>query len=137
MHQRMPKPSPTSLRSGHFTDAIENSSRHITSAFRVCPKWNSNPSIGTPFRRIGRKKNIVFKIFKRSVLVDHCANGQQLKCLTVTDGLTKEGLAIDVDARIRSPRVIDVLSKSVRDPLSCEGSPGPPRQGRYRWVMGR
>jgi hypothetical protein len=27
----------------------------------------------------------------------HCANGQQLKCLTVTDEFTKEGLAIDVD----------------------------------------
>lgn len=27
---------------------------------------------------------------------DHCANGQQLKCLTVTDEWTKEGLAIDV-----------------------------------------
>ena len=26
---------------------------------------------------------------------DHCANGQQLKCLTVTDEFTKEGLAID------------------------------------------
>ena len=26
---------------------------------------------------------------------DHCANGQQLKCLTVADEFTKEGLAID------------------------------------------
>ena len=33
---------------------------------------------------------------------DHCANGQQLKCLTVTDECTKEGLAIEVDGRIRS-----------------------------------
>jgi len=32
---------------------------------------------------------------------DHSANGQQLKCLTVTDEFTKEGLAIDVDGRIR------------------------------------
>jgi putative transposase len=30
---------------------------------------------------------------------DRCANGQQLKCLTVTDEFTKEGLAIDVDGR--------------------------------------
>jgi hypothetical protein len=42
---------------------------------------------------------------------DHCANGQQLKCLTVTDEFTKEGLAIDVDGRIRSARVIEVLSR--------------------------
>jgi putative transposase len=34
------------------------------------------------------------------------ANGQQLKCLTVNDEFTKEGLAIAVDGRIRSPRVI-------------------------------
>ena len=50
---------------------------------------------------------------------DHCANGQQLKCLTVTDEFTKEGLAIDVDGRIRSPRVIDVLSRLV----SVRGAP--------------
>ena len=31
-------------------------------------------------------------------------NLKQLKCLTVTDEFTKEGLAIDVDGRIRSPR---------------------------------
>ena len=50
---------------------------------------------------------------------DHCANGQQLKCLTVTDEFTKEGLAIDVDGRIRSPRVIEVLSRLV----SARGAP--------------
>jgi putative transposase len=44
---------------------------------------------------------------------DHCANGQQLKCLTVTDEFTKEGLAIDVDGRIRSAHVIEVLSRLV------------------------
>ena len=46
---------------------------------------------------------------------DRCANGQQLKCLTVTDEFTKEGLAIDVDARLRSPRVIEVLSRLVSE----------------------
>jgi putative transposase len=51
---------------------------------------------------------------------DHCANGQQLKCLTVTDEFTKEGLAIDVDGRIRSARVIEVLSRLVSD----RGAPG-------------
>ena len=45
---------------------------------------------------------------------DHCANGQQLKCLTVTDEFTKEGLAIDVDGH-RSARVIEVLSRLVSD----------------------
>ena len=42
-----------------------------------------------------------------------CANGQQLKCLTVTDEWTNEGLAIAVDGRIRSAGVIDVLSRLV------------------------
>jgi putative transposase len=32
---------------------------------------------------------------------DRCANGQQHKCLTVTDEFTKKGLAIDVKGRIR------------------------------------
>src|SRR5262245_23634605 len=45
--------------------------------------------------------------------VRRCANCQQLKCLMVTDDFTKEGLAIDVDGRIRSPRVIEVLSRLV------------------------
>jgi hypothetical protein len=39
----------------------------------------------------------------------------QLKCLTVTDEFTKEGLAIDVDGRIRSPRVIEMLSRLVSE----------------------
>ena len=46
---------------------------------------------------------------------DRCVNDQQLKCLTVTDEFTKEGLAIDVDARLRSPRVIEVLSRLVSE----------------------
>ena len=47
-------------------------------------------------------------------MFDWCANGQQLKCLTVTDEWTKEGLAIEVDGRIRSGRVIEVLSRLVQ-----------------------
>ena len=53
------------------------------------------------------------QVWSYDFVFDHCANGQQLKCLTVTDKFTKEGLAIDVDGRIRSPRVIDVLSRLV------------------------
>jgi putative transposase len=50
---------------------------------------------------------------------DACANGQQLKCLTVVDEFTRECLAIDVAGSIRSGRVIEVLSKLV----SVHGSP--------------
>jgi putative transposase len=42
-----------------------------------------------------------------------CTNGQQLKCLTVTDEWTNEGLAIEVAGRIRSADVIAVLSRLV------------------------
>jgi putative transposase len=44
---------------------------------------------------------------------DACANGQQLKCLTVIDEFTREALAIDVAGSIRSARVIEVLAKLV------------------------
>jgi putative transposase len=50
---------------------------------------------------------------------DSCANGQQVKCLTVIDEWTREALAIDVAGSIRSGRVIDVLSKLV----SVHGAP--------------
>ena len=46
---------------------------------------------------------------------DACADGRQLKCLTVADEFTKEGLAIEVDGRIRSGRVIEVLSRLVSE----------------------
>jgi putative transposase len=44
---------------------------------------------------------------------DACANGQQLKCLTVIDEHTRESLAIDVAGSIRSGRLIEVLTKLV------------------------
>jgi putative transposase len=50
---------------------------------------------------------------------DACANGQQLKCLTVIDEFTRECLAIDVAGSIRSARVIEVLAKLV----SVHGAP--------------
>lgn len=50
---------------------------------------------------------------------DACADGRQLKCLTVVDEWTRECLAIDVAGTIRSGRVIDVLSRLV----SMHGAP--------------
>ncbi len=50
---------------------------------------------------------------------DACANGQQLKCLTVVDEFTCECLTIDVAGSIRSSRVIEVLSRLV----SLRGAP--------------
>jgi putative transposase len=59
------------------------------------------------------------QVWSYDFVFDHCANGQKLKCLTVTDEFTKQGLAIDVDGRIRSPRVMEVLSRLV----SARGAP--------------
>jgi putative transposase len=50
---------------------------------------------------------------------DACANGQQIKCLTVVDEFTHECLAIDVAGSIRSRRVIDVLARLI----SLHGTP--------------
>jgi putative transposase len=50
---------------------------------------------------------------------DTCANGQQLKCLTVIDEYTRECLAIHVAGSLRSRHVIDVLSRLV----SLHGAP--------------
>lgn len=51
---------------------------------------------------------------------DRCANGHVLKCLTVVDEYTRQCLAIVVDGRIRSARVIETLSRLV----SLHGAPG-------------
>jgi putative transposase len=50
---------------------------------------------------------------------DSCANGQQLKLLTVVDEWTRECLAIEVEARINSASVIKVLSRL----MSLHGRP--------------
>ena len=50
---------------------------------------------------------------------DTCANGQQLKCLTIIDEWTRESLAIEVAGSIRSTRVIEQLAKLV----SVHGAP--------------
>lgn len=44
---------------------------------------------------------------------DTCANGQPMKLLTIVDEYTRECLAIDVAASIRSERVIDVLARLI------------------------
>src|SRR5690606_927828 len=59
------------------------------------------------------------QVWAYDFVFDACANGQQLKCLTVIDEYTRECLAIDVAGSIRSGRVIEVLSKLV----STHGAP--------------
>lgn len=58
-------------------------------------------------------------VWSYDFVFDACANGQQLKCLTVIDEYTRECLAIDVAGSIRSARVIEVLGKLI----SVHGAP--------------
>ena len=73
-------------------------------------------------------------------MYDACANGQQLKCLTIIDEYTREALAIDVAGSIRSARVIEVLAKliSVRGvPRYLRSDNGPEfvSTALLKWVM--
>jgi putative transposase len=59
------------------------------------------------------------QVWAYDFVFDACANGQQIKCLTVVDEWTREALAIDVGGGIRSGRVIEVLAQLV----SVHGAP--------------
>lgn len=59
------------------------------------------------------------QVWAYDFVFDACANGQQIKCLTVIDEFTRQCLAIDVAGSIRSGRVIEVLSQLV----SLHGAP--------------
>jgi putative transposase len=79
-----------------------------------------------PRRRVAESRprplppNAPNHVWAYDFVFDACANGQQLKCLTVVDEFTCECLAIDVAGSIRSSRVIEVLSRLV----SLHGAPG-------------
>ncbi len=82
------------------------------------------------------------QVWSYDFVFDWCASGQQLKCLTVTDEWTKEGLAIEVDGRIRSGRVIEVLSRLVSErgaPLYLRSDNGPEFVSRalLKWIVGQ
>jgi putative transposase len=80
------------------------------------------------------------QVWSYDFVFDWCANGQQLKCLTVSDEWTKEGLAIEVDGRIRSPRVIEVLARLISErgaPLTLRSDNGPEFVSRalLQWIV--
>jgi putative transposase len=71
---------------------------------------------------------------------DACADGRQLKCLTIADEFTKEGLAIEVDGRIRSGRVIEVLTRLVSQRgapahLRCDNGPEFVARAVLKWIV--
>ena len=59
------------------------------------------------------------QVWAYDFVFDRCANGQQLKCLTVVDEWTRECLAIEVSGSIRSRQVIDLLARLI----SVRGAP--------------
>jgi len=59
------------------------------------------------------------QVWAYDFVFDRCANGQQLKCLTVLDEWTRECLAIEVAGSIRSRDVVDVLARLI----SVHGAP--------------
>jgi len=80
------------------------------------------------------------QVWSYDFVFDWCASGRQLKCLTITDEWTKEGLAIEVDGRIRSGRVIEVLSRLVSErgaPLYLRSDNGPEFVSRalLKWIV--
>ena len=101
---------------------------HVMSADRAHRLWRLH-GLQVPRKRPRRRvatgrprplpANGVNQVWAYDFLFDACANGQQLKCLTVIDEYTRECLAIDVAGSIRSPRVIEVLSRLV----SVHGAP--------------
>ncbi len=78
-----------------------------------------------PRRRIstGRPRPLlperVNDVWTYDFVFDACANGQQLKCLTVVDEYSRDCLAIDVSGSVRSGRVIEVLARLI----SVRGAP--------------
>jgi putative transposase len=80
------------------------------------------------------------QVWAYDFVFDRCANGQQLKCLTVTDEWTREGLAIEVDGRIRSARMIEILARLVSErgaPLYLRSDNGPEFVSRalLSWIV--
>jgi putative transposase len=83
---------------------------------QVPKKRRRRIATGRPRPTAPTAKNHVWAI---DFVFDTCADGRQLKCLTVVDEWTRESLAIDVAGSIRARRVVDVLSRLV----SVHGAP--------------
>jgi putative transposase len=101
---------------------------HAMSADRVWRLWRQaklQVPRKRPRRRVasGRPRPVAptgaNQVWAYDFVFDACANGQQLKCLTVLDEYTCESLAIDVAGSLRSARVIEVLAQLI----SVRGAP--------------
>lgn len=94
-------------------------------AYRLWRKAGLQVPRKRPRRRVASRRprplapTAANQVWAYDFIFDACANGQQLKCLTVVDEFTRESLAIDVAGSIRSQRVIEVLSQLI----SLRGAP--------------
>jgi len=94
-------------------------------AYRIWKKSGLQVPRRRPRRRVatGRPRPLpaagANEVWAYDFVFDACANGQQLKCLTVIDEFTRECLAIEVAGSIRSGRVIETLAKLI----SVRGAP--------------
>ncbi len=88
-------------------------------AYRIWKKAGLQVPRRRPRRRVatGRPRPLpatgANQVWAYDFVFDACANGQQLKCLTVIDEFTRECLAIEVAGSLRSGRVIEVLSRLI------------------------
>ena len=79
------------------------------------PKKRPRRRVRSGPRDIVERPVVANQVWSYDFVMDHSANGQKVKCLTVVDEGTHESLAIDVAGSIRSRRVIDVLSRLVSE----------------------
>ncbi len=88
-------------------------------AYRIWKKAGLQVPRRRPRRRVGTGRPRPLpatganQLWAYVFVFDACANGQQLKCLTVIDEFTRECLAIEVAGSLRSGRVIGVLSRLI------------------------
>lgn len=115
-------------------------------AYRLWRKAGLQVPRKRPRRRVATSRprpqapTMANQVWAYDFVFDACANGQQLKCLTVVDEYTRECLAIDVAGSIRSHRVIEVLAQliSVRGaPQVLRSDNGPEFVSKklLKWVM--
>ena len=109
----------------HVMLAREGQAMSVDRAWRIWQQHGLQVPRKRPRRRVAASRprplpvNGPNQVWAYDFVFDACANGQQLKCLTVIDEFTRECLAIDVAGGIRSGRVIEVLAKLV----SVHGAP--------------
>ena len=115
-------------------------------AYRLWAKAGLQVPRERPRRRVASTRpralapTMANQVWAYDFVFDACANGQQLKCLTLVDEYTRECLAIDVAGSIRSNRVIEVLSQLISTrgaPQTLRSDNGPEFVSRalLRWAL--